>query len=1186
VASVRFLANGIQIGVAAAAPYQFVWTPTASGSYVVVAQATDNSGNVTTSSSVTVTVTGNLPPVVSITAPGSGNVLQVGTSVNFNAAASDADGTIASVRFFANNVLVATVATAPYNATWTPVALGSYSLTAVATDNSGATTTSTAVIVTVTGNAPPSVALTSPATGTSVTAGTPVTVAANASDTDGTIASVRFTANGITIGTAAAAPYRVTWTPTAGGTYSLVAIATDNSGNITVSSSISVTVTTNQAPTVSITAPTTGSALQVGNAATVTATASDSDGTVASVQFFANGVSIATVTTVPYNAAWTPTALGSYSLTAVATDNSGATTTSAPVTVTVTANAAPSVTLTSPAAGTTVSAGTPVTVSANASDADGTVTSVRFLANNISIGVAATAPYRATWTPTASGSYVLVAQATDNSGNITNSSSLTVTVTGNVPPVVSITAPAASSVLQAGSITSVVATASDADGTVSSVQFFANGVSIGSVSAAPYTVPWTPVAPGNYSLTAIATDNAFATTTSSAVAVTVNANAAPTVTLTSPTTGSTVVAGLPVSVSANASDSDGTVTSVRFTANGITIGTAATAPYRVTWTPSGGGSYALVAIATDNSGNITNSSAVTVTVNANQPPVVSITSPATGSNLQVGNSVTVTATASDPDGTVTSVQFFANGVSIATKTAPPYTTAWTPLTEGVFHLTAVATDNAAATTTSADVAVQAVTATSANSASIYTGIYNNGFETGKFALMAFGGKTVTFIARSTGGTTGAPNTYYYTGVPMDSSGNFTVTTGSLVFAGTVTTGGVSGTIAGGTTNLLFVGSTPNPTGTAFGASGFYSGNLTSHPASALAAIVGADSSITTYVKDTGYADVAIGQIDGTGAFSLTTATGNTLTGRVDPTTGFLTGALSGSASGNLTAALASGGSLSDGALRNLSTRGQVGSGPNVLITGFIVSGTAAKNVLIRGVGPTLGSLGINSPLADPQLQVFTSAGVAIPGALNNTGWNPADAAAMASVGAFPLPVGSKDADLKLSLAPALYTTQLSSISGGTGVALIEFYDLDPAVSYPTQKVVNVSTRGLVGTGQNVLIAGFVISGNTPKKVLIRAVGGTTLGGFGVAGTLADPFLTLQRQVAGVYSTVRENDDWESGNDAALVAAATTKAGAFPLPSGSKDSVLLVTLPPGTYSTIVTGNGTSTGIALVEVYEVP
>jgi hypothetical protein len=172
-----------------------------------------------------------------------------------------------------------------------------------------------------------------------------------------------------------------------------------------------------------------------------------------------------------------------------------------------------------------------------------------------------------------------------------------------------------------------------------------------------------------------------------------------------------------------------------------------------------------------------------------------------------------------------------------------------------------------------------------------------------------------------------------------------------------------------------------------------------------------------------------------------------------------------------------------------------------------------------------------------------------------------------------------------TLSPGNYTAQVSGVNGTTGNALVELYDVDNPTPYSAQKVINISTRAIVGTGQSRLIAGFVISGNTSKKVLVRAVG-PTLGAtpFNVPGVLADPVLRIIRNSDNLV--VRENDSWEVGNDVSLVNDAAVKAGAFPLATGSKDAAILISLPPGSYSAEVTGTGTTTGIALVEVYEVP
>ena len=137
--------------------------------------------------------------------------------------------------------------------------------------------------------------------------------------------------------------------------------------------------------------------------------------------------------------------------------------------------------------------------------------------------------------------------------------------------------------------------------------------------------------------------------------------------------------------------------------------------------------------------------------------------------------------------------------------------------------------------------------------------------------------------------------------------------------------------------------------------------------------------------------------------------------------------------------------------------------------------------------------------------------------------------------------------------------------------------------FSPQKVINISTRAVVGTGENQLIAGFVVNGTTAKKVLVRAAG-PSLSQFGVPGVLADPVLRIIRNSDNYV--VRENDNWEAGNDAALISAAAVKTGAFAFAAGSKDAAVLISLPPGGYSATVTGTGGATGVALVEVYEVP
>jgi outer membrane protein assembly factor BamB len=271
--------------------------------------------------------------------------------------------------------------------------------------------------------------------------------------------------------------------------------------------------------------------------------------------------------------------------------------------------------------------------------------------------------------------------------------------------------------------------------------------------------------------------------------------------------------------------------------------------------------------------------------------------------------------------------------------------------------------------------------------------------------------------------------------------------------------------------------------------------------------------------------------------------------------------------------------LNAGRLTNLSVRTSAGIAEQTLTVGFVLSGTPDKAVLIRAIGPTLGEFGVTDALSDPLLQLYSGQSVLT----TNDNWsNSANgdapialADAFAVSGAFALRAGSLDAALVRSMNGGNYTAQITGASG-TGIALAEIYDIAPASG---ARLVNVSARAQVGTGNNILIAGFNVSGNVPKQVLIRGVG-PALSAFGVDGLLANPRLDLYRGT----TLLQGNDDWGGGTTLTNVFA---QIGAFGLGSASsRDAALLVTLPPGSYTAQVSGVGNTTGVALVEVYEVP
>ncbi len=257
-------------------------------------------------------------------------------------------------------------------------------------------------------------------------------------------------------------------------------------------------------------------------------------------------------------------------------------------------------------------------------------------------------------------------------------------------------------------------------------------------------------------------------------------------------------------------------------------------------------------------------------------------------------------------------------------------------------------------------------------------------------------------------------------------------------------------------------------------------------------------------------------------------------------------------------------------LANLSTRGQVGTGADLLVGGFVVGG-AGKTVLIRAVGPGLAAFGVPGTLPDPALALFNAQNAVI---ASNDNWNSADAATAAQVGAFPLAAGSKDAVLVATLPPGAYTAQISGVGNpDTGVALLEVYDVAGGGS-----LINLATRLQVGTGGNLAVAGFVLSpGAGSRKLLVRGIG-PALAAFGLSGTLTDPRLTVLDGNSNEVALAVAN-----GGAAPLVFAAT-QAGAFA--STGADSAVIVNVAPGNYTVQLAGHsGGTAGLALIEVYDI-
>ena len=247
-------------------------------------------------------------------------------------------------------------------------------------------------------------------------------------------------------------------------------------------------------------------------------------------------------------------------------------------------------------------------------------------------------------------------------------------------------------------------------------------------------------------------------------------------------------------------------------------------------------------------------------------------------------------------------------------------------------------------------------------------------------------------------------------------------------------------------------------------------------------------------------------------------------------------------------------------LANISTRAVVGTGENVLIGGFIVTGTQAKRVIVRGIGP---SLPLPGKMLDPMLVLHDASG-AVMGANDNWGQNGNSQEIVAS--GIP-PSNPSEAALLMSLPPGSYTAVLSGASQTTGTAVVEVYDLDPAAD---SKLANISTRAAVQTGDNVLIGGLIVVGQSGADVIVRAIGPS----LPVEGAMPNPTLELRDANGGVLAF---NDDWRSSQQAAIINTGVP-------PTHDAESAIVTTFSPGAYTAIVRGGNGTTGVAVVEVYQ--
>jgi streptogramin lyase len=259
---------------------------------------------------------------------------------------------------------------------------------------------------------------------------------------------------------------------------------------------------------------------------------------------------------------------------------------------------------------------------------------------------------------------------------------------------------------------------------------------------------------------------------------------------------------------------------------------------------------------------------------------------------------------------------------------------------------------------------------------------------------------------------------------------------------------------------------------------------------------------------------------------------------------------------------------------NVSTRLPVQTGDNVLIGGFIITGRDAKKIIVRGIGPSLGGVGIAGALADPRLELRNSSGALV---ASNDNWRvtqpggaiPGDQQAEIQASGLA-PTNDQESAIIATLEPGSYTAVLQGVNGSTGIGVVEAYDLNQATP---SKLANISTRGFVNTGDNVMIGGFIVrpGGGTETRIVVRAIGPSLQPG--IPNALADPFLELHDSSG---ATIASNNNWRDSQETDIQNTGLA-------PTNDAESAILANLPPGAYTAIVRGNNNTTGVAVVELY---
>ncbi|MDG1277467.1 MAG: Ig-like domain-containing protein [Algoriphagus sp.] len=712
-------------------PYKYELKNYSEGEYNLRAVATDNTGQFSTSKVSTIIIQkSNVAPVISISSPNSNAQFILGDNANITATATDADGTVTKVEFYNGTTLLGTDTTSPYSIAWTNLPVGNFTLTAKATDDKGTATVSGVVNINVVekANVAPTVSITAPNANAQFTQGDNANITATAADADGTVTKVEFYNGTTLLGTDTTSPYSVAWTNLPVGNFTLTAKATDNKGTATVSAEVNINVVekVNEAQVESFTLInavtnqemfnlTSGMQIE-GNILSnlkVNIRANTNPSVVGSVYFTLTGpVNLTRLeNAAPYalngdnNGVYFGMDLpvGTYDLTAVTYSGSNRGGTKGPIrTITFsildTPNEAPTVSITAPNSNAQFTQGDNANITATAADADGTVTKVEFYNETTLLGTDTTSPYSFAWTNLPVGNFTLTAKATDNKGTATVSGQVNINVVekANVAPTVSITAPNANAQFTQGDNANIAATAADADGTVTKVEFYNGTTLLGTDTTSPYSIAWTNLPVGNFTLTAKATDNKGIATVSAAVSINVSEViqdpievVIPEIIIVTPVNNQEFDANENVELMVMFQGSDETVKKVEYYSGNQLIGSSNISPFGFTWSSPAVTQHTITAKAIgEDPSNFKISESVSILIKEKIPQIFQILDPIKDAVFIARDDVSIKVEIPVNNKPINRIDYFRGNIRIGSSTKAPYDFVWTNARQGNHDLTA------------------------------------------------------------------------------------------------------------------------------------------------------------------------------------------------------------------------------------------------------------------------------------------------------------------------------------------------------------------------------------------------------------------------------------------------------------------------------------------------------------------